>query len=355
MRRKKMAVKELMELEKISQAIGNSPDLVQGGGGNTSVKLDDELMAVKASGYQLKQITSKTGFVVVNYKKIIDYYKNIDLLSQIDYEKDALTFVNDTIVQSEESNKSRPSVEAGFHAILKKYVIHTHSVYANILCCSKEGKGLIKKIFTGKPYSCIWIPYVNPGFGLTLRIKNTIDVFIKQEGIFPDVIFMENHGLVVNSDDCDKCIHLDGEINSMIKQWFTMNDAYPEIILETAGDGTIVSKTPYLAEFFGNRVIDKDFFDSNVLYPDQLVYLNNSITICGDSKKSGMNLDSSGISYHTKDKEARTMEETLLGYVYVINKIEENNLTLKTMPKAGIRFIRNWESEKYRKSLAAGR
>ena len=43
----------LKQLEKISQAIVDSSDLVQGGG-NTYVKLSDTLMAVKASGYQIK-------------------------------------------------------------------------------------------------------------------------------------------------------------------------------------------------------------------------------------------------------------------------------------------------------------
>ena len=63
---------ELEKLVKISQAVGNSPDLIQGGGGNTSVKLDDKLMAVKASGYRLNQITENEGFVVVNYNDIKD-------------------------------------------------------------------------------------------------------------------------------------------------------------------------------------------------------------------------------------------------------------------------------------------
>ena len=41
---------------KLSSAIGEHVYNVQGGGGNTSVKLDDELMAIKASGLSLIHI-----------------------------------------------------------------------------------------------------------------------------------------------------------------------------------------------------------------------------------------------------------------------------------------------------------
>ncbi|NMA66786.1 MAG: class II aldolase/adducin family protein, partial [Clostridiaceae bacterium] len=62
-----MYEKRSKELEAISQYAGKRIDYVQGGGGNTSVKLNDEFMAVKASGYKLSQITENEGYVVVNY------------------------------------------------------------------------------------------------------------------------------------------------------------------------------------------------------------------------------------------------------------------------------------------------
>jgi len=347
--------KTLKELEKISQAVGNSPDLVQGGGGNTSVKLDDRLMAVKASGYQLKQITPSEGFVVVNYENIKDYYKNVDLASGADFEKEGIDFVMKNIVEMEGIKKVRPSVEAGFHSLLKKYVIHTHSVYANILCCAKEGQELVERIFAGKPYACIWIPYVNPGFSLTLKMKGSIDACIEKGGRFPKVIFMENHGLIINSDDCDDCIALDKEVNSLIKAHLNIRGSYPEILLEKAGENTFISKTPYLTSFFSDNSIQENYFEDNILYPDQLVYLNNSISLGGEPNKLHVDMETGERIYKTGCNEAMTIEETLLGAVYVIRKEKECNLTLRTMPKEGIYFIKNWESEKYRKGVAGGK
>ena len=108
----------LKKLEYISKEVGQPIEYTQGGGGNTSVKLNDELMAVKASGFKLKQINPKEGYVVVNYKKILEYYNQVDLNQERDYEKESTEFVNNNIVKWR-LKKLRPSVETGFHSALK--------------------------------------------------------------------------------------------------------------------------------------------------------------------------------------------------------------------------------------------
>ena len=162
----------LKELEKISKEIGKHKDYVQGGGGNTSVKLDYDWMAVKASGYKLNQITDKDGFAVVNYRKIIEYMENVDLKSGLDYEKYSIEFIRRNVLRLNDIKLLRPSVEAGFHALLKKVVIHTHPVYSNIICCCEEGKDLIEKIFKNEIIGFVWVPYIKPGFSLSYSIMN---------------------------------------------------------------------------------------------------------------------------------------------------------------------------------------
>jgi len=51
------------------------------------------------------------------------------------------------------------------------------------------------------------------------------------------------------------------------------------------------------------------------------------------------------------ESEAQTMEETLLACIYVIDNINRLGLPLKSMTAEEIDFIKNWESEAYRKSL----
>ncbi len=342
-----MYSKELEELQKISQAVGNSPDLVQGGGGNTSVKLNEELMAVKASGYKLSQITPKEGFVVVNYKNIKGYYENVDLSSDIDYEQDSVAFVKQNVVEMEGLQSLRPSVEAGFHSVLKKYVIHSHSVYANIVCSSQEGKSLADKIF-GDSY--LWIPYINPGFSLTLKIKDGIQECIKKKGQFPEVILMENHGLIVHTNDCEQCIDLHQKVNQRIKDYLKIENNYPAIDIVQLEENTYASKTRYLTEFLGKGTINDDFF-KQYLCPDQLVYLDGNVSINAEENKLNIDTTTGKIIYKTSKAEARTIEETLLAFIYVVNNIKKCNLILKTMSKEEVAFIQNWESEKYRKSM----
>lgn len=342
---------ELNELELISSIVGSMPDMVQGGGGNTSAKLDENMMAVKASGFMLKQITTTDGYVVVNYKDIKSYYGNVNLISEIDYEKDSVEFTKKSIVRIEGQKELRPSVEAGFHSMLKKYVIHSHAVYANILCCSKNGKELVNKMFAGKEYDHLWIPYINPGFSLTLSISDGIGKHMEKGGKFPEVIFMENHGVIITSDDPRKCIELHAEVNGHISKELGIATAYPEIKLKQLDENTIISETAYLKDFFKGKELDASYFDRVVLYPDQLVYLNGNISVNSEDAKLNINTATGQIVYKTGAKEARTMEETLLAYIYVIDMIEKCKLPLKTMSEGEIDFIRNWESERYRKSL----
>lgn len=343
--------KLLKELEYISQSVGNPVEYTQGGGGNTSVKLDDELMAVKASGFKLKQITEDEGFVVVNYKKIKEYYENIDLNDDRDYEKESNEFVKQNIVEVEGLKKLRPSVEVGFHSILKRYVIHTHPVYANMICCSKDGKDLINKIFKDKDYKTAWIPYINPGFCLTLRINEEIKKCINNSGTFPEVIFMENHGLIVTSDDSSKCVEMHADINDTIKVYLDINEGFPEIEIVRYDKNNYISKTKYLMDYFKNSRLTSEYFDETVLYPDQLVYLNGNISINASDKKLNINTETGEIVYNTNYSEAQTIEETLLAYIFVINGISKSGIEMKTMSEKDIDFIKNWESEAYRKSM----
>lgn len=343
---------ELSGFEVISQAAGNRIDYVQGGGGNTSVKLDGELMAVKASGFKLKQINPSDGYVVVNYKNIRDYYRTVDTSRDVDLEKEGSEFVKQNIVRFEELKDLRPSVEAGFHSILLKYVIHTHSVYANILCCSEDNRELISKIFADKSYACSWVKYINPGFELTVEIQNSIDKCKSETGKFPQVIFMENHGLIVTADDPSECVKLHDEVNETIKDALKITKAFPKLILENTGENKFESKTVEMLEMIKKNKIDKAFLTDIMLYPDQLVYLNGNITGGDGVDKLIIDTTEGKVNYNTAFSEAETIEETLLGYVYVINQVKAAGLKIQSMSAEGVSFINNWESEKYRKSLS---
>lgn len=346
-----MYEQELKAFSAMSKTVGDRADYVQGGGGNTSVKLGGEWMAIKASGFRLNQITPDTAYVVVNAKTIREYYAGVDLNEDRDFEKESVAVAKDSISKEMGPQGLRPSVEAGFHAILGNYVVHTHSVYSNVVCCSAEGESLAKELFSDAGMPALWIPYINPGFCLTLRIQSEMKALKEATGRTAQVIFMENHGVIVWADDADAAVKLHDEVNARIRARFPMLPAFPAPAVTAAGEGAFASATPANAAFIQAKKADAAYFEKFPLYPDQLVYLNSNLIGEPAARKVEIDVATGAVVYKTGQSEAMAMEETLLGYVYVMDGVPTAGLTLKTMSERDVDFIRNWESEAYRKSL----
>ena len=126
--------KLLADFAWMSQSAGTRSDYVQGGGGNTSVKLEGGLMCIKASGYCLKDIRADKAYAVMDYEALRAFYYGNEPQNLEDVEKQGSACAKENVKQIEGLDALRPSVEAGFHSILKTFVLHTHSVYANLAC-----------------------------------------------------------------------------------------------------------------------------------------------------------------------------------------------------------------------------
>ena len=66
--------KLLSDFARVSQAAGARADYVQGGGGNTSVKLPGGLMAIKASGFCLSDIRPDKAYAVLDGADLRNFY-----------------------------------------------------------------------------------------------------------------------------------------------------------------------------------------------------------------------------------------------------------------------------------------
>lgn len=184
------AMKTLIEL---SQHYGSDPAFVLAGGGNTSVKVNDELLLVKGSGHALATIEAD-GFVHMNREQLQALAaRELDS----DPQKREAQF-KDAIYASrlEPEKGQRPSVEVVLHELIPwKYVVHTHATICNALTCCEGGEALAKAWFGD---DVVWIPYVDPGFTLAKTLATAI------EGHEASVILMENHGLVIGGNSADE-------------------------------------------------------------------------------------------------------------------------------------------------------
>ena len=131
----------LENFSRVSKAVGARADYVQGGD-----------MAIKASGFCLKDIEPDKTYAVLDYKTLSAFYNGSDPADFKDVEKAGSSKAKEVTKTIEGLAVLRPSVEAGFHSVLDTYVAHSHSVYANLAACSVEcmGKREIPQVSGGK-------------------------------------------------------------------------------------------------------------------------------------------------------------------------------------------------------------
>ena len=209
-----------------------------------------------------------------------------------------------------------------------------------------EGEQVAEKIFNGKDFGYIFLPYINPGFELTLAMKKAIEEYVNKSGKYPEVIFMKNHGLVVNSDDIDRVKAINETVNETIRNYFGLSDNFRAVNLEKTVNG-FVSATHIVCDFVKANGLTKDFLDEYPLYPDQLVYLNNILQFSPDKLK----VENGKVYYNTDEKQATTLDETLAAYLFVITSVKNAGLTISKMNEKEVYFINHWEAEKYRRSV----
>ncbi|MEM6822250.1 MAG: class II aldolase/adducin family protein [Verrucomicrobiota bacterium] len=167
------------------------------GEGNTSVQLDAETFAVKASGCTLATL-SKDTIAVCEFESLLDLLDNEDM-SDHDVDQALMDARID-------SSMKKPSVEAMFHASLLSlpeisFVGHTHPITVNQLLCGGWAQSFAdQRLFPDQIVCCgdrsLVIPYTDPGFVLAKEVHVRVRAFIDEFGQPPVTIVIENHGLI---------------------------------------------------------------------------------------------------------------------------------------------------------------
>lgn len=334
----------LIDYSRLSQAAGARRDYVQGGGGNTSAKLDERLMAVKASGFCLSDVTPEAAYAVMDYSAIRAFYRAHEASDFADAEKAGSDEAKKATIAVEGIPALRPSVEAGFHSLLGKFVIHSHSVYANLACCAVEMQSILEEALAGAGFSWGMVPYIDPGAQLSFAIRDEMDRVERETGKTPTALFMQNHGLIVHEETADKCIALHDVVNARLASYFGVaSDSFNTMDLET-----------YIAERLLSRRYDGAFFIETPLYPDQMVFFIGTLGFGSGQAAEGevvLDLASGAIRSAAGEAQTRVVTQTIAAVLFIQQQIEKMGYTLSTMGEKAKHFIANWESEKYRKSL----
>ncbi len=340
---------------KMSREAGSRADYVQGGGGNTSAKLQDGLMAIKASGYRLSDIRPDAAYAVLEYEPLREFYGANEPDKFEDVEKAGSAKAKDVTRSIDGLAPLRPSVEAGFHSILDTFVLHSHSVYANLAACSDECEAIASEALKGSEYTFGVVPYVNPGARLTFAVRDEMRRVHEQYGKRPAVLFMRSHGLIVHHDDAETVLSIHRDVNESVAAVFGLGgDAFPKARLANIGDSIYHSNTQFLLEQLKSSAFSEEFLLREPLYPDQLVFLNGTFAFGTNPAAGHCTWDAvSGVlSYRMERHRAQVIEETLLAVTFIISTLKRADKPLSVMGEAARSFIANWESEQYRKALS---
>ena len=337
----------------LSRYAGMREDLVQAGGGNSSIKISPTEMLIKASGFQMAEIGKTNGYSRVNFKLINDYFENDECEISNKKEKE--------LISSCLIDGPRPSIETFLHSITNKYTLHTHPVVVNIFASSDSGWEKLKELYPDS----IFVEYKKPGIQLA---KAFFDQVRKSHGI-PDVVFLKNHGLIVSSEDAEYVknktekitMKLESILNLKLASYHDSTLIYDIIINIPEMADQIV----YLAQ---NTYVEEGITQFKALWnyqfcPDCLVYCGKRALILPDN--INVTLFENHIANYGKPvivlfknkvyiiagsvKKAKEIE-SVLAFSEQVALSNKNNI-INLLSDIEQNEILNWDAEKYRQSL----
>jgi rhamnose utilization protein RhaD (predicted bifunctional aldolase and dehydrogenase) len=270
----------------LCQFIGNQNAYVQGAGGNMSIKFSPEKMFIKASGIELRNISDVSSLVQVNYQQIRTEFCHLPK-TEFNYNQLIQKYTDNT------SNNLKPSIETGMHTFLPhKVILHTHSIYANVLTCATQGKIIMEEIFP----QALWLDYYNPGVQLA-------EAFLPHSQTSASIIFLKNHGVIVAGSSSEEVFALHKEVNHTLIEFLKLPLFNPQ--------------TPII------------YKSLQYLFPDHLMYCKNMLSKHNDI----IALILTSVSYILEQQQRLSLETNFLA---------DND----------VEIILNMDSEKHRMNLS---
>ncbi len=395
----------LADLIRISREVGRDPDLVQGGGGNTSVKTaDGRAILIKASGTALAEMNDSRGWVELSLSRLrrILSVARLLRLPAAEREREVLRLLGKSVVVP---LGSRPSVESSLHALLDRVVIHSHPVGLNAFLCSRGSRVAYMKAVGSGFWEPLYVPYVDPGFILAQRVEREIAEYCLRAGKLPSVMLLENHGLFVSAPETQECFAIHRSVCRAAERYMRLGRVNPFAFEVIPRGGSGLRRHGFLAGTIRSALLaarcspllvhrDREPIARRFIRlpeaplaalqgaftPDQIVYCRTSPLVLdslpedGDGaswyessvrlarrfrKRFGLDprvviVPRSGVYYAAKDlAQLRTVAEVYRGAMAVFLRAPRTGGP-RFLTSRQTAFIESWEVEAFRARLAAG-
>ncbi len=176
-----------------SRLLGSNSRLVLWGGGNTSLKMQEEdfrgrpayVLRVKGSGSDLKAV-SRRDFPGVRMDDVLPLMERDDMSDE-----EMVEYLSHTLM---DPSSPRPSIETLLHAFVPaRSVVHSHADAILALTNNERCDELLAEVFGDE---LAIIPYRRPGFLLSKQVG----LAVRER---PDIngVILLNHGLITWHDD----------------------------------------------------------------------------------------------------------------------------------------------------------
>jgi rhamnose utilization protein RhaD (predicted bifunctional aldolase and dehydrogenase) len=250
---------DLPALAVLSARIGANPLLVQGPGGNTSVK-DDGLLWIKASGTLLADALKRSIFLPLDLAAVHAAVERGDAAAET-----CIDFV------AQGSAGLRPSIETTMHAILPhRVVVHVHCVETIAWAVRSDAAAALAAPLHGLDWC--FIPYVRPGLPLASAIRA---VMTAQSSI----LILGNHGLVVGGDSVDAAAVLGSKVTARLRRRARAAPPPDLARLEALAAGTGYAPAPAAVHALATDPASLAIARGGSLYPDHVIFLGPGVAV----------------------------------------------------------------------------
>jgi rhamnose utilization protein RhaD (predicted bifunctional aldolase and dehydrogenase) len=337
----------LDDLRRMSARVGGNILLVQGAGGNSSVKQDDVLW-VKASGAWLSEAQQKPMFVPV----------------ELAGARAALAAGNEKMPVAGGFGEVtlRASIETSLHALMPHpVVLHVHAVNTIAWAALEGVESELQKRLAGLAWR--QLPYRRPGLPLSQVVAE------HTAKTRADVLILGNHGLLVGADSCDAAEALIAEVERRLELKPRIAPAGDLAALQRICGGSAYRPATdavchELATHPGNFALAT----KGSLYPDHVVFLGPALpSLAADGDLAAVVAEAEaqgapppvallvpGAGAIIRQDASAGAEAMLVCLGLVVARIPDG-AKVRYLPAHEEQALLNWDAERYRQQMMKAR
>jgi rhamnose utilization protein RhaD (predicted bifunctional aldolase and dehydrogenase) len=334
---------DMQDLLALAASLGRDPLLVQGPGGNISLKRDG-VMWVKASGTWMMEATSRPILIPVDFAAVLDGLAAGDPACET-----CSSFIRHDLA----SATLRPSIETTLHAVMpQRVVVHVHCVETISVACLADAAERLAVLLAGMNWT--FVPYVRPGASLGRAVAERLRTDT-------NIVVLGKHGLVVAADSVVEAERLRAEVSRRLARAVrAAPNGDREALRRAQSDGYSPADDDDL-HVIATDPVSLSAARRGSLYPDHVVFLGPGIvetvsteTAADAARRAGrpdaplVIVPGAGVLLHSAaTPSARALARCLAD---VTCRLAGDDPVDPLSPADEAQLL-NWDAEKYRQSL----